>query len=148
MFLPILFLPWYWERQLQLPACFATGVPLFGVDAVHAPFDYVALDQEIELFQTKATAEGALIKAVRTNSYEGLAATVEETRGVIAKLQQAPADTSQKALEEVCSTCRPRVCVCVHWVHVSVCGDVWLGVACVRACVFLCVRVCGARGCI
>jgi hypothetical protein len=76
-------------------------VPLFGAEAVHAPFDYVALDQEIELFQAKATVEGALIKAVRTNSYEGLAATVAETRGVVVKLVQAPADTSQKALAEV-----------------------------------------------
>lgn len=103
-----------------------SGVPLFGVEAVHAPFDYVALDQEIELFQAKATAEGALIKAVRTNAYEGLAATVAETRGVVAKLQQAPADTSEKALAEVRAwavglgwdgfvRCRSHACAACPW---------------------------------
>ena len=78
-------------------------MPLFGIDAVHAPFDYLALDQEMELFQAKATVEGALIQAVRTNSYQDLASTVAETRGVIEKLLCEPEDTSQKALAEVCA---------------------------------------------
>ena len=45
---------------------------------VHAPFDFVALDHEMDLFGKKANVEGALIKAIRTNAYENLVDTVAQ----------------------------------------------------------------------
>jgi len=88
-----------WTVNFEWPAGNSIkDVPLTH-DNVHAPFDFLALDEEMALFGSKADVETKLVAMIRTNSYADLADTLVVLAGVVADLGTAPAEGTQSVIQ-------------------------------------------------
>ena len=88
-----------WSVNFEWPK----GNPMANVplthENVHAPFDFLALDEEMALFAKKADVETKVIAMIRTNGYADLVDTLAALQGVVEELGTAPAEGTNSVIQ-------------------------------------------------